>query len=60
MKKVLADVLVEELRPFREVRAQRTPQEIRDIVEAGSRKAREVAQATMAEVHRAMSKPYLA
>ncbi len=60
VKKVLADVLVEELRPFREVRAQRTPQEIRDIVEAGSRKAREVAQATMAEVHRAMSKPYLA
>lgn len=59
VKKVLAEVLVEELRPFREVRSERSAQEIREIVEEGSGKAREVAQATMAEVRRAMSKPYL-
>ncbi|MFQ5945594.1 MAG: tryptophan--tRNA ligase [Anaerolineae bacterium] len=60
VKKVLADVLVEELRPFRKIRAERSAQEIREIVEVGSSAAREVAKATMAEVRRAMSKPYLA
>ena len=60
VKEVLAELLVEELRPFREVRSERSGQEIREIVEAGSSAAREVAQATMAEVRQAMSKPYLA
>ncbi|MFA0746044.1 MAG: hypothetical protein LASZOEIN_002858, partial [Candidatus Fervidibacter sp.] len=55
-KRRLADKLNEALEPLRQKRAEleQRPSELDDILVEGSRKAREVAQATMEEVRAAM------
>src|SRR6266581_2697863 len=56
-KKLLADRLIEVFRPFREVRAELSPDMVNAILDDGSEKAREVALRTMAEVRRAVGLP---
>jgi tryptophanyl-tRNA synthetase len=56
-KKILADRLIERFRPFREVRAELSPEHVSSILEEGSQKAREVALQTMVEVRRAVGLP---
>src|SRR5487761_784720 len=46
----LADRIIETFRPFREVRAELSPERVTGILELGSEKAREVARHTMTEV----------
>jgi tryptophanyl-tRNA synthetase len=60
-KKLLAERLIEVFRPFREVRAELTPEMVTAILDEGSEKAREVARQTLVEVRRAVGLPsYLA
>ena len=56
-KKHLAQILADALAPIRERRARyaKDPGLVRDIVEAGNRRAREVAEATMEQVREAMN-----
>ncbi len=56
-KKLLAERLIELFRPFREVRAELSPDQVSAILDEGSEKAREVALRTMAEVRRAVGLP---
>jgi tryptophanyl-tRNA synthetase len=56
-KKILADRLVEVFRPFREVRAELSPEIVNGILEEGSEKARDVARQTLAEARRAVGLP---
>ncbi len=56
-KKLLADRIVETFKPFREVRAELSPEQVAGILERGSEKAREVAQHTMTEVRQAVGLP---
>src|SRR6266581_2187165 len=56
-KKLLAERMIELFRPFREVRAELSPEQVSAILDEGSEKAREVALRTMAEVRRAVGLP---
>jgi tryptophanyl-tRNA synthetase len=56
-KKLLAERIVETFKPFREVRAELSPEQVAGILERGSEKAREVAQHTMTEVRQAVGLP---
>jgi tryptophanyl-tRNA synthetase len=56
-KKLLAERMVEVFRPFREVRAELTPNEVTRILDEGSEKARAVARQTMAEVRHVVGLP---
>jgi tryptophanyl-tRNA synthetase len=56
-KKILADRLIEVFRPFREVRAELSPEVVNGILDEGSEKARDVARQTLAEARRAVGLP---
>ena len=56
-KKLLAERIIETFRPFREVRAELSPEQVSGVLERGSQQAREVARHTMAEVRRAVGLP---
>ena len=56
-KKLLAERLIEMFRPFREVRAELSPEGVNAILEDGSLKAREVARQTLVEARRAVGLP---
>ena len=56
-KKLLAERLIELFQPFREVRAELSPDQVTTILEEGSEKAREVALRTMVEVRQAVGLP---
>jgi tryptophanyl-tRNA synthetase len=56
-KKLLAERLIEVFRPFRETRAELTPEYVTGILEAGSEKARDVARRTLAEAREAVGLP---
>jgi tryptophanyl-tRNA synthetase len=56
-KKILADRLIELFRPFREVRAELTPDVVNSILEEGSAKARDVARQTLVEARQAVGLP---
>jgi tryptophanyl-tRNA synthetase len=60
VKRVLAEVLVERLRPFREIRDELKDKQgyIKEIGVEGSRRARGAAQATLEEVRQAMHAPF--
>src|SRR5258706_909723 len=53
-KKLLAERMIEAFRPFREVRAELSPDEVTRILDEGSEKARRVARNTMVEVRDAV------
>jgi tryptophanyl-tRNA synthetase len=56
-KKLLAERIIETFRPFREVRAELTPDMVTRILEDGSEKARDVARRTLVEVRQAVGLP---
>jgi tryptophanyl-tRNA synthetase len=56
-KKLLAERMIETFRPFREVRAELSPEQVTRILDEGSEKARVVARATMSEVRAAVGLP---
>jgi tryptophanyl-tRNA synthetase len=56
-KKLLAERMIEVFRPFREARAELTPEYVAGILEGGSEKARDVARRTMAEAREAVGLP---
>ena len=56
-KKLLAERIIETFRPFREVRAELSPEQVARVLERGSEKARVVARHTMAEVRQAVGLP---
>ncbi len=56
-KKLLAERMIEAFRPFREVRAELSPDEVTRILDEGSEKARRVARNTMVEVRDAVGLP---
>jgi tryptophanyl-tRNA synthetase len=56
-KKLLADRLIEMFRPFREVRAELTPDIVSSILEDGSEKARAIARQTLVEARQAVGLP---
>jgi tryptophanyl-tRNA synthetase len=56
-KKLLAERIIETFRPFREVRAELTPDQVTRILEDGSEKARDVARRTLVEVRQAVGLP---
>ena len=56
-KKLLAERIVERFGPFREARAELSPERVNSILEAGSARAGEVARQTMSEVRRAVGLP---
>jgi tryptophanyl-tRNA synthetase len=56
-KKLLAERMIETFRPFREVRAALSPEQVTRILDEGSEKARVVARATMSEVRAAVGLP---
>ncbi|MFI4972670.1 MAG: tryptophan--tRNA ligase, partial [Hyphomicrobiales bacterium] len=56
-KKLLADRIIETFKPFREVRAELSPERVSGILERGSEKARAVARHTMTEVRQAVGLP---
>lgn len=56
-KKLLAERIVETFRPFRETRAELSPEQVTAILDQGSDRAREVARQTMAEVRNAVGLP---
>ena len=58
-KRLLAERMVEVFRPFREARAELSPELVTRILDEGSKKARTVARATMAEVRQAVGLPTL-
>ncbi|TME07492.1 MAG: tryptophan--tRNA ligase [Chloroflexi bacterium] len=58
-KRLLAERMVEAFRPFREARAELSPELVTRILDEGSEKARTVARATMAEVRQAVGLPTL-
>ena len=53
-KKLLAERMIEVFRPFREARAELSPEVVADILDSGSETAREVARRTMVEVRQAV------
>jgi tryptophanyl-tRNA synthetase len=58
-KELLAERIIETFRPFREVRAELSPEIVAGILEQGSEAARGVARETMAEVRQAVGLPAL-
>ena len=58
-KKLLAERMIERFAPFREIRAELSPEVITRILDQGSDTAREVARQTMAEVRQAVGLPAL-
>ena len=56
-KKLLAERMIEAFRPFREVRAELSPDRVTAILDEGSVRARDVARATMVEVRQAVGLP---
>lgn len=56
-KKLLADRIIETFKPFREARAELSPELVSGILERGSEKARDVARRTMTEVRQAVGLP---
>ena len=56
-KQILADRIIETFRPFREARAELTPEHVTEILDEGSEKARSIARQTMAEVRDAVGLP---
>jgi tryptophanyl-tRNA synthetase len=56
-KELLAERMSEVFRPFREARAELTPEAIAGILDQGSETAREVARRTMVEVRQAVGLP---
>lgn len=56
-KEILAKRIIETFRPFREVRAELSPEQVTKILDQGSQNAREVARQTMAEVRQAVGLP---
>src|SRR5256885_11706303 len=56
-KKLLAERLIEMFRPFREVRAELSPEGVNAILEDGSLKARDIARQTLVEARRAVGLP---
>ncbi len=56
-KKILAERIIETFGPFRERRAELSPQEVTRILDQGSEKARAVARATLGEARRAVGLP---
>jgi len=56
-KKLLAERMVEVFKPFREVRAELTPEDVSRLLDEGSEKARGVARRTLAEVRHAVGLP---
>jgi tryptophanyl-tRNA synthetase len=56
-KKLLAERMIEVFRPFREARAELTPEYVTGILEGGSEKARDVARRTLAEAREAVGLP---
>ena len=58
-KKLLAERMIDRFRPFRELRAELTPEYVAGILDAGSETARAVARKTMAETRQAVGLPVL-
>jgi tryptophanyl-tRNA synthetase len=58
-KALLAERIIETFQPFREARAELTPELVANVLEEGSHTAREVARQTMAEVREAVGLPLL-
>jgi len=58
-KKLLAERIIETFAPFREVRAELSPEKVAGILDEGSHTARAVARQTMAEVRQAVGLPPL-
>jgi Tryptophanyl-tRNA synthetase len=58
-KELLAERIIETFQPFREVRAELSPEQITGILEEGSETARELARQTLAEVRHAVGLPPL-
>jgi tryptophanyl-tRNA synthetase len=58
-KQLLAERIIEAFRPFREVRAELSPEQVTAILEHGSDTARELARQTLAEVRQAVGLPPL-
>ena len=56
-KKILAERLIEMFAPFRERRAELSPEKVSAILDEGSEKARDVARQTMLEVRQAVGLP---
>jgi tryptophanyl-tRNA synthetase len=56
-KKLLAERIIERFAPFREVRAELSPERVRSILDDGSLRALDVARQTMAEVRQAVGLP---
>ncbi len=56
-KRLLAERIIETFRPFREVRAELSPEQVDRILDAGSETARDVARRTMVEVRQAVGLP---
>src|SRR5438874_4639831 len=56
-KRILAERMIEAFRPFREARAELSPEVVNRILDEGSEKARTVAKATMVEVRSAVGLP---
>ena len=56
-KKLLAERMIETFRPFREVRAELSPEQVTRILDEGSDQARVVARLTLAEVREAVGLP---
>src|ERR1700693_1574804 len=58
-KELLAERIIETFRPFREIRAELSPEQVTGILNQGSAAAREVARSTMVEVRQAVGLPPL-
>ena len=58
-KKLLAERIVDRFRPFREVRAELSPERVTAILDKGSDTARQIARQTVAEVRSAVGLPLL-
>jgi len=56
-KRILADRLIDMFRPFREARAELTPDYVFGVLEEGSRRARDEARATLREARAAVGLP---
>ena len=58
-KELLAERIIETFKPFREIRAELSPEQVAGILEQGSETARGVARQTLAEVRQAVGLPAL-
>jgi len=58
-KELLAERIIETFRPFREIRAELSPEQVTRILDQGSEATRVVARLTMKEVRHAVGLPLL-